>query len=126
MYPEDYHYSEEHEWLAADGNNYRLGITDFAQEELGEVVYAELPEVGTAFDVEDEIGTIESVKAVAEIYTPIAGTVVAVNETLLDQPELLNEDPHGDGWLVEIEPKEGVEIEGLMDATAYQAFVSGS
>ncbi len=125
MYPEDYRYSEEHEWVAEDGTNYRLGITHFAQEELGEVVYVELPEEGTQFGVDDELGTVESVKAVAEIYTPIAGRVVAINEQLVDQPELLNEDPHGDGWLVEIEPDEGVGVDHLMDAEAYQAFIKG-
>lgn len=123
MYPEDYRYSEEHEWVAADGDNYRLGITDFAQEELGEVVYVELPEVGAEFGAEDEIGIVESVKAVAEIYTPIAGRVVTVNEQLVDQPELLNEDPHGEGWLVEIEPEEDTSVDHLMDAEAYQAFI---
>lgn len=123
MYPEDYRYSEEHEWVAPDGDNYRLGITDFAQEELGEVVYVELPEVGAEFGAEDEIGTVESVKAVAEIYTPIAGRVVAVNEQLVDQPELLNEDPHGEGWLVEIEPEEDTSVDHLKDAEAYQAFI---
>ena len=125
MYPEDYRYSEEHEWVAEDGTNYRLGITHFAQEELGEVVYVELPEEGSQFGVDDEIGTVESVKAVAEIYTPIAGRVVAINEQLVDQPELLNEDPHGDGWLVEIEPEEDAGTDHLMDAEAYQAFIEG-
>ena len=125
MYPDDYRYSEEHEWIAADGDNYRLGITDYAQEELGEVVYVELPEVGAEFGAEDEIGTVESVKAVAEIYTPIAGRIVAVNDALVDQPELLNEDPHGDAWLVEIQPDEDTQVDHLMDATAYQQFIEG-
>lgn len=125
MYPDDYRYSEEHEWVAADGNNYRLGITDFAQEELGEVVYVELPDEGAEFGAEDEIGTVESVKAVAEIYTPIAGRVVAINELLVEQPELLNEDPHGEGWLVEIEPDDDASVDHLMDAEAYQAFIEG-
>ncbi len=125
MYPDDYRYSEEHEWVSADGDNYRLGITDFAQDELGEVVYVELPEVDSEFDADDEIGTVESVKAVAEIYTPIAGRVVAVNEQLEDSPELLNEDPHGDGWLIEIAPAEGAGVDHLMDADGYRAFISG-
>ena len=102
MYPRDYLYSREHEWLRVEDDLCVLGITEFAQQELGEVVFVELPEVGQVFDTNDELGTIESVKAVAEVFTPVAGEVVEVNEAVVDDPELLNEDPHGEGWLIKI------------------------
>ena len=99
MYPTDYLYSREHEWVRVEDDLCVIGITEFAQQELGEVVFVELPEIGQVFDANDELGTIESVKAVAEVYTPVAGEVVEVNDTVVDDPELLNEDPHGEGWL---------------------------
>lgn len=100
MYPEDLRYTTEHEWVRVEDDIAVLGVTDFAQKELGEVVFVELPQVGHVYDAGDEIGTIESVKAVAEVFTPIAGEIVEVNEALADDPELINEDPHVDGWLV--------------------------
>ena len=123
-------YTEEHEWLTADGEQddrpvFRLGITEFAQDELGDVVFVELPEVGADFAPGDEIGTIESVKAVAELYTPLAGQIVAVNEKVSDTPELLNEDPLGEGWLVRIAVDDAATVEGLMDADAYEKFLAG-
>src|SRR5262245_37376350 len=102
MYPSDYLYTKEHEWIRVDDDLCVLGITSFAQMECGEVVFVELPEVGQVFDTNDEVGTIESVKAVAEIFTPVAGEVVEVNEALSEDPELLNEDSYGDGWLIKI------------------------
>src|SRR4026207_823861 len=101
MYPADYLYSREHEWVRVDDDVCTLGITHFAQQELGEVVFVELPEVGEVFDAGEEIGTIESVKAVAEVYTPVAGEILEVNPALADDPELLNDDPHADGRLGE-------------------------
>src|SRR5215213_8072384 len=98
MYPSDYLYSREHEWVRVDGEVCTLGITEFAQKELGEVVFVELPEVGQVFDSGDELGTIESVKAVAEFYSPVAGEIVEINEAVADDPELLNDDPHHEGW----------------------------
>jgi glycine cleavage system H protein len=125
MYPSEYLYSKEHEWIRVDEDICTLGITDFAQKELGEVVFVELPEVGQVFDATDEIGTIESVKAVAEVYTPVAGEIVEINESLADDPELLNEDPHADGWLVKIRFSSAADLKSLMNAEQYTEFASG-
>jgi len=102
MYPNEYLYSRDHEWVRVEGDVAVLGITDFAQEELGEVVFVDLPTVGQACSPGDEIGTIESVKAVGVIYTPVAGEIIEVNDATADEPELLNDDPHNEGWLVKI------------------------
>ena len=123
MYPEDYRYTTEHEWVRVEDDIAVLGVTDFAQKELGEVVFVELPQVGHVYDAGDEIGTIESVKAVAEVFTPIAGEIVEVNEALADDPELINEDPHVDGWLVKIRYSASSDLDSLMDAEAYGEFV---
>jgi len=123
MYPENYLYSREHEWVRVDEAVCVLGITEFAQEELGEVVYVELPEVGQVFDAGDEIGTIESVKAVAEVYTPVAGEIVEVNESVADDPEMLNDDPHKDGWLVKIQFSSDNDLKELMNAEEYARFI---
>jgi glycine cleavage system H protein len=125
MYPQEYRYSKEHEWVKVEDEACLLGITDFAQQELGEVVFVELPEIGQTFAAHDEIGTIESVKAVAEVYTPLSGEVIAVNQTLVDAPELVNDDPHGRGWLIRIRPSRPEELEGLMDAVQYEAYAAG-
>jgi glycine cleavage system H protein len=122
MYPTDYLYSREHEWVRVEEDVCVLGITEFAQQELGEVVFVELPEVGQVFDSNDEVGTIESVKAVAEIYTPVAGEVVEVNGAIEDDPELLNEDPHGDGWLLKIRFSSADDLKGLMTAEEYEEY----
>ena len=122
MYPSEYRYTREHEWLKVEDDVCTLGVTDFAQSELGEVVFIELPEVGHVFDTGDEIGTIESVKAVAEVYTPVAGEIVEVNGALKDDPQSVNEDPHGDGWLVKIRFSSSHDFDDLMDAEAYEAF----
>ncbi len=126
MYPVDCLYSKEHEWIRVEGDTCAVGITAFAQDELGEIVFVETPDVGDTFEAHDEMGTVESVKAVAEIYTPVAGEVVEVNEALEESPQLVNEDPHGDGWMVRlrIDP-ESAELGDLMDAEAYQAFTGG-
>ena len=122
MYPSDYLYSREHEWIKVEDEVCTLGITEFAQQELGEVVYVELPEVGQVFDANDEIGTIESVKAVAEVYSPVAGEIVEVNDAVVDDPELLNEDPQGDGWLVKIRYSSAADLKSLMNAEQYEEF----
>jgi len=122
MYPSDCRYTREHEWVRIEGDTCTLGITDFAQKELGEVVYVELPEVGHLFDAHDELGTIESVKAVAEVYTPVAGEIVEINEALKDDPQLVNEDPQADGWLVKIKYSDSSDFDELMDAEEYEAF----
>ncbi len=123
MYPTDRLYSKDHEWIKIDGEVGTLGITEYAQDELGEVVFVELPEVGQSYDAAEEIGTIESVKAVAEVFSPVAGEIVEVNEALEDKPELVNEGPHEGGWLVKI--KLAGAPEGLMDSAGYEAFVAG-
>lgn len=122
-YPSEYLYSKEHEWIRVDEETALLGITEYAQQELGEVVFVELPEVGQVFDANDEVGTIESVKAVAEIFTPVAGEIVEVNEAVVEDPELLNDDPHGDGWLVKIRFSSADDLKELMDAEQYEAYV---
>ena len=119
-YPSDYLYTEEHEWVRVEDDLCILGITQYAQKELGEVVFVELPEVGQVFDAHDEIGTIESVKAVAEVYTPVAGEVVEINDTVVDSPEMINDDPHGDGWLVKIRFSSSSDLESLMNGESYE------
>jgi glycine cleavage system H protein len=122
MYPSEYLYTKEHEWVRVEDDLCVLGITNFAQGELGEVVFVELPEIGEVFNAHDEIGTIESVKAVAEIYTPVAGEIVEVNETLADDPELLNDDPHTEGWLVKIRFSSAGDLQSLMNAEDYEEY----
>lgn len=121
-YPEDLLYTEEHEWVRVEDDVCVVGITQFAQEELGEVVFVELPEVGQVFDAGDEIGTIESVKAVAEVYTPVAGEIVEVNEAVSEEPELINEDPHHDGWLIKVRFSSADDLKKLMKAEQYAAY----
>lgn len=123
MYPDDYRYTTEHEWVRVEDDIAVLGVTDFAQKELGDVVFVELPQVGHVYDAGDEIGSIESVKAVAEVFTPLAGEIVEVNEALADDPELINEDPHVDGWLVKVRYSASSDLDSLMDAEAYGEFV---
>jgi glycine cleavage system H protein len=125
MYPTDKLYSKDHEWIQIDGDVCTLGVTHFAQEELGEVVFVELPEVGQSYDAGEEIGTIESVKAVAELYTPVAGQVVEVNEALETAPEAVNSAPHDAGWLVKIKLAGDGPPAGLMSAEEYEAFIEG-
>jgi glycine cleavage system H protein len=125
MYPADYLYSKDHEWIRVEGEVGVLGITHFAQDELGEVVFVELPEVGDTFEIDTEMGNIESVKAVAEVFTPVSGEVIEVNDELVDDPAAVNDDPHGKGWLVKIQLGDKSQLEGLMSAEAYEAFAAG-
>ena len=125
MYPSEYLYSREHEWVQVEEDVCTVGVTHFAQEELGEVVFVELPEVGQTFDAMEEIGTIESVKAVAELYTPVAGEVVEVNRTAVEDPAIVNEDPHGEGWLVKLRFSTDSDLKQLMNAEQYERFVQG-
>ncbi|HSM51703.1 MAG TPA: glycine cleavage system protein GcvH [Thermoanaerobaculia bacterium] len=124
MYPTDCRYTRDHEWVKVEDDICTVGVTDFAQQELGEVVFVELPEPGHVFDAHDEIGTIESVKAVAEVFTPVAGEIVEVNEKLKDDPELVNDDPHGDGWLVKVKFSSASDLDDLMDAEAYEEYAA--
>lgn len=123
MYPSDYLYSREHEWVRVVDDVCTLGITEFAQQELGEVVFVELPEVGQVFNATDEVGTIESVKAVAEVYSPVAGEVVEINEAVVEDPEMLNDDPLGEGWLVKIRFSSADDLKALMNAEQYEEYV---
>ncbi|NLN19192.1 MAG: glycine cleavage system protein GcvH [Firmicutes bacterium] len=124
MYPSELRYSEEHEWLKLeDGNRARIGITEFAQKELGDVVFVELPEEGTVVNAGDSFAVVESVKAVSDIYAPVSGKVVEVNDALNDSPELINEDPYGEGWIAVIEVSDVAEIDSLLTAEQYQQLV---
>jgi glycine cleavage system H protein len=123
MYPSDYLYSRDHEWVRVEGDTCVLGITEHAQEELGEIVFVELPEEGETFDGGDEVGTIESVKAVAEVYTPVSGEVTEVNSALTDDPELINDDPHGEGWLVKLKIEKKSQLDELMNAEKYEEYL---
>lgn len=122
--PDDRRYTEAHEWamVTADGN-LRLGITDYAQEALGDIVYVELPPVGAEFVAGATLAEVESTKSVADVYAPLAGTVAAVNEALGDQPELINSDPYGDGWFVELAAVDASGLEAMLDAAAYGALI---
>lgn len=120
-YPDDLRYSKEHEWVRADDGNATIGITSFAADELGDIVFIELPEAGAQLTQFGTFGVVESVKAVSDLYSPVSGTVVEVNEALRDAPELLNSDPFGEGWIARVELGDAAELEGLMDADAYAA-----
>jgi glycine cleavage system H protein len=122
QYPDDRRYSRSHEWVRLDGDVATVGITDHAQKELGEVVFVDLPEVGELFDAGQEIGTIESVKAVSELFVPVAGEVVEVNKVLADEPGAVNEDPHGDGWIVKVKVSSDLD-KSLLSAIDYEKFI---
>jgi glycine cleavage system H protein len=124
MYPSDYRYTKEHEWIKVSGDTGTIGITDYAQHELGDVVFVELPAVGSKITTGEVFGTIESVKAVSEIYAPVSGEVTEANAALSSAPEIVNSDPHGGAWLIKIKLVDPAEVSSLMDAAAYQAFVS--
>jgi glycine cleavage system H protein len=119
--PEDLRYTAEHEWVAgASGGPVRVGITHFAQDALGDIVYVQLPDPGTAVTAGEAFGEVESTKSVSEIYAPLTGTVVARNDKLAEEPEVINTDPYGEGWLVEIDPADPAAVEGLLTASAYR------
>jgi glycine cleavage system H protein len=117
--PGDLRYSKDHEWVRAEASTARLGITDYAQDALGDVVFVALPEVGASFDAGAALGEVESTKSVSEVYAPLAGTVRAVNDALRDAPETLNADPYGEGWICELEIADAAQLEDLLDAAAY-------
>lgn len=122
-FPEDLKYTEEHEWVLVEDDTVTIGITDFAQEQLGDVVFVELPDEGDVLEAGKSFGVVESVKAVSDVYAPISGEVVEVNETLPDEPELLNNSPYEDGWMLKIKLADDAEFGELMDAAEYQEFV---
>jgi glycine cleavage system H protein len=123
--PDDLRYSTDHEWIRIDGTTARVGITDYAQDALGDVVFVDLPEVGRSTAAGESISEVESTKSVSDIYAPLAGTVAEVNAELADAPERLNEDPYGDGWIFTLELTDPSAVDGLLDAAAYRALVEG-
>lgn len=122
-YPDAYAYSEEHEWISVEGDTGTIGITHHAQDELGDVVYVELPDPGTRVTQGETFGTIESVKAVSDLYAPVSGEVTEVNDDLVERPEMVNEDPHGAAWMVKITLEDGSQVDGLMSAAEYQEHI---
>ncbi|MBI2875589.1 MAG: glycine cleavage system protein GcvH [Candidatus Tectomicrobia bacterium] len=121
--PEDLKYTREHDWARIEGNRVVVGITDYAQEELGDIVYVELPEVGSEVEHMEPFGTIESVKAVSDLFSPVSGEVVEINETLESEPELVNSDPYGEGWMLVVEMSDASELDSLMSAAEYAAYI---
>lgn len=124
MYPSDYRYTKDHEWIHVEGSNGTIGVTEYAQKELGDVVFVELPKVGAKLKAGATFGSVESVKAVSDIYSPVSGEVTEINSALVDTPEAINSDPHGAAWLVKLRLDDAQEAAGLMDAVAYQAYVA--
>lgn len=122
-FPDDLYYSNEHTWLKITGNQGLVGITDFAQEEMGDIVYLELPEEGTEIKKDKTFGVIESTKTVSELYSPVSGEIIEYNSTLLDNPELINEDPYGEGWMIRIELSNPDEVDELMQPDEYEEFI---
>ena len=121
-FPQELRYTEQHEWIRTEGDRLRVGITDFAQDALGDVVYVDVPEVGTEVKAGQAFGEVESTKSVSDVYAPVSGTVMERNATLSDTPETVNDDPYGEGWMIVIEPSDRSELEVLLDASAYQQF----
>jgi len=124
-FPDDVRYAESHEWVKAAGDTARIGITDYAQDQLGDIVFVELPDVGESFEKGAEFGTVESVKAVSELYLPVSGEIVAINEALEDAPELINNTPFSDGWMIEVKLDDSSELDALMDKDAYLSTLKG-
>jgi len=122
--PQGLRYSKEHEWVATEDSVATIGVTDFAQDQLGEIVYIELPSVGDKVSKDDPFGVIESVKAVSDIFAPVSGTVTEVNQELAESPEIINEDPYGDGWLIKIRISDSAELDDLMDNGEYQEIIA--
>jgi len=120
--PDDLHYSKDHEWVRVDGNIAIVGITDYAQDSLGDVVYVELPKTGDEFAANESFGSVESVKAVSEVFSPVSGEIVGTNETLADAPEKVNTDPYGDGWMIRVEMSNAGEVDSMLTAAEYEDF----
>jgi glycine cleavage system H protein len=123
MYPENFRYTKEHEWVLVEDDTGTVGITDHAQEELGDIVYVDLPKVGAVIEQGKSLGSVESVKAVSDVYCPVSGEVTEVNTTLADKPESLNSDPHGAAWLIKLKLSAPAQAQGLMTAAEYQAYI---
>jgi glycine cleavage system H protein len=125
-YPDDLRYTKDHEWARVGDGSTVIGITDYAQRQLGDVVYLELPKVGDRFDPQDPFGSVESVKAVSEVYMPFSCAIVEVNDALNDSPELVNQDPYGEGWIVKVKPSNASELDALMGSEEYAAYVDSA
>jgi glycine cleavage system H protein len=125
MYPNNFHYTKDHEWVEVKGDIATVGITDYAQNHLGDVVYIELPAIGKALDAHSTIGTIESVKAVSEIFSPVSGEVIEANGALNNSPEVVNQDPHGKGWIIRLKMKNKGDLQALMNAADYDKYLEG-
>lgn len=123
--PDDLRYAEDHEWARSEGGNIRIGIDDYAQDQLGDIVYVDLPPVGDTFSKGEEFGSVESVKAVSELYLPVGGEVIEINTKLEDSPELVNGSPYDDGWMVLVKPDNSAELDALMDKDAYLEMLKG-
>jgi glycine cleavage system H protein len=121
--PEELRYTQSHEWVRIDGDVGTIGITDYAQKELGDIVYLELPEVGHVFNAEDEFGTVESVKAVSELFTPVSGEVIEINKAAVAEPGIVNDDPFGDGWMIKLKLSTDEEVQKLLSAEQYEEYV---
>jgi glycine cleavage system H protein len=124
MYPKDLKYDREHEWVRLEGGIAVMGISHFAQDQLGEVVYVDLPTAGVVLSAGDSFGEIESVKSVSELFSPVSGEIVEVNDALSDTPETVNEDPYGDGWMIKVSLSDPSQVDALMDADGYEAFLA--
>ena len=122
-FPDDVRYAKSHEWARLEGDKIKVGISDYAQDQLGDIVFVELPEIGDTFGKGEEYGTVESVKAVSELYMPVAGEIVEVNTAVPDNPDITKKDPYGQAWLIRIKPENEAEFDRLMDAQAYQKFL---
>jgi glycine cleavage system H protein len=125
-YPTELRYTKEHEWVRDEQGRFRVGITDYAQDALGDVVYVDLPEVGAEVQADAPLGEVESTKSVSDVYSPVSGTIVERNPLIDDRPELVNEAPYGDGWLIVIQPADPAQLDALMDAAGYQTFLTDS
>jgi len=123
-FPEGLKYSKEHEWVLVEGKTATIGITEYAQEELGDIVYVELPEIGEKIVKDDPFGAVESVKAVSDVYAPVSGSVLEVNDVLPDNPETINDDPYGDGWMIRVDLTDPADLKDLMDAEEYAEYVA--
>ena len=123
-FPENLRYTKDHEWISLEGNVATIGITDFAQRELGDIVYVDINTVGKTLNAEEVFGTVEAVKTVSDLFLPIAGTIAEVNSALNDNPEAVNNDPYGEGWMVKVTVSNPADVEALLDATAYSALVA--
>jgi glycine cleavage system H protein len=123
--PDDVRYAEDHEWIRSEGDKVRIGISDYAQDQLGDIVFVELPQSGDTFEKGEEFGTVESVKAVSELYIPIGGEILSVNTALEESPDLVNQSPYNDGWMIEVKPSNSAELEALITRDAYLEMLKG-